>query len=195
MPVTCPFCRKRALELPEEEGTLSCICSNRSIHYRRFPAYSRESKVMDAPRIEVEAGATCLHHSDRKAESICDECGMFMCSLCQTEHGGRPLCLNCFSTIHLKELPAEKLGTGAQSYRYDNIALGLALIPLVIMWPITCITAPVAIFMVIRHWKGHPYSVIPHSRARAIFAVLVALCEIIGWITLGLLLFTESTNG
>ena len=51
---------------------------------------------------------------------------------------------------------------------HDSIALSLSLLPVVI-WPVTCLTAPAALFYAIRHWKS-PTSILPRTKVRYLAA-------------------------
>ena len=45
----------------------------------------------------------------------------------------------------------------------------------------TMISAPIALFMVIRYWNEPARSPVPRSRARLILTALLALLQITGW--------------
>ena len=62
---------------------------------------------------------------------------------------------------------------------YDNMALGVALMPMLLVW-ITILTAPVALFLAIRYWKA-PSSIIPRTRVRFVIAIIVGLLQMGGW--------------
>lgn len=64
---------------------------------------------------------------------------------------------------------------------YDNIALLLALGPIVLLpfWFLAILTAPAALFMAIRYWRA-PSSVAPRTKARFVTAGILALLEIAG---------------
>ena len=74
---------------------------------------------------------------------------------------------------------------------YDDIALALALIPLLLFY-FTIITAPIALYLSIRHWRS-PSSILPRTKLRFIFAILIAGMELIGWGLLFFFLFTTRT--
>jgi hypothetical protein len=69
-----------------------------------------------------------------------------------------------------------------QRTRYDSIALSLAVLPMLIFY-FTIITAPMALFVAIRYWRA-PASLVGQNRTRYLVAILVALLQIAGWITL-----------
>jgi hypothetical protein len=63
--------------------------------------------------------------------------------------------------------------------RYGNIALAMALLPLLV-WPLTIVTAPAALYMTGRHWNS-PGSIVGSSKIQFVLAALFALLEIGGW--------------
>jgi hypothetical protein len=62
---------------------------------------------------------------------------------------------------------------------YDAIALYVALLP-ILFFPVTLVTAPMAIYLVIRHWSS-PGSLVPRTRIRFVAAALIALVQLTGW--------------
>jgi hypothetical protein len=65
---------------------------------------------------------------------------------------------------------------------YDDIALALAVYP-VLLWPFTLVSAPAALYFAVRHWKVQS-SIVPRTKGRKIAAVILAVLQIAGWITL-----------
>lgn len=63
--------------------------------------------------------------------------------------------------------------------RYDNIALSLAIYPL-LMWFITVITAPMTIYFCVRYWRT-PLSIVPVTRVRFVFAFIIAALQLSLW--------------
>ncbi|MGD8493983.1 MAG: hypothetical protein PVH44_10275, partial [Desulfobacterales bacterium] len=63
---------------------------------------------------------------------------------------------------------------------YDTIALSIALISSLFIWP-TIFSAPIVLYMVIRYWKA-PGSIIPRSKIRFVLAFFIAGLQIVGWI-------------
>jgi hypothetical protein len=63
---------------------------------------------------------------------------------------------------------------------YDKIALFVALISMLFIWP-SLLSAPVVLFMVIRYWNA-PLSIIPRTKIRFILAFGIACLQIGGWV-------------
>lgn len=120
--------------------------------------------------------ASCFYHPSKRAVQACDGCGRFLCGLCDLELDGRHLCPGCLDTGRT----TGKI-TKLQNRRvlYDNMALMLALLP-ILMWPFTLLSAPAALYIVIRHWKSQG-SIIPRSKFRFVLAGILASLQIAGW--------------
>lgn len=145
-----------------------------------FPALFRragEGKSSDALTATDEA--SCFYHPQKTAAAICKACGRFLCSLCETELGGRCLCPSCFEKGRLNE-EIEQLVT--HRTLHDSVALSLAVLPM-LFFPLTVVTAPIAIYIALRSWK-RPGSILPRSRFRFVLAMAIALAQIAGWTAL-----------
>jgi len=144
-----------------------------------FPAFLRASAGV-FPEIAVEGTeATCFYHAKKKAVVPCDQCGRFLCALCQVELSGQNWCPSCIE-LHRKQGKLASLDNSRTLY--DGMALLLATAP-ILMWPVTILTAPAALYMVIRYWRS-PMSIVPRTKTRFILAGVFALAEIAGWIFL-----------
>ena len=62
---------------------------------------------------------------------------------------------------------------------YDNLALAVALAPVVLVFP-TPITAPMAVYIALRRWRS-PGSLVPRTKVRFWLALLLALAQIVAW--------------
>jgi len=142
-----------------------------------FPALIRpivEGK--SAEKVVMSDEAACFYHSAKKAVIPCSTCGRFLCALCDINIGGRHICPRCLES-GMDKGKLEALETSR--IRYDSIALSLAVIPLLIFW-LTLITAPIALYYCIRYWKA-PMSVVKRSKATFVVAALFAVAELVGW--------------
>jgi len=131
-------------------------------------------------RIASPEEAACFYHPQKRASVPCDSCGRFLCALCDVELNGQHLCPNCIQSGKkkgkLKNLENERV-------LYDRVALGAAILPVltIIFWFLTIVTAPIALFIAIRHWKS-PSSIVPrYTKTRFVIAIILSLLQIGGW--------------
>jgi hypothetical protein len=143
-----------------------------------FPAFFRASepgKLPEAVLTGAEPG--CFFHPQKRAVVPCDGCGRFLCALCEVEWKGQHLCPACLesgrSKGKLQELQTHRL-------LYDNIALGLAILPL-LFFPVTIVTAPATLFLSVWAWN-RPGSIAPRTRFRFVLAFAIALLQVAGWV-------------
>ena len=183
----CPRC-KRVL------GPDSWIDAGRGVCYRckcdyefvAFPAL-HATRAHIAPQAAVlAADSVCFFHAENRAEAICDGCGRLLCPVCTVPFAGQKLCPTCISTTKTSEAP----NVIRDRTLYDGIALVLAWLPLLV-WPFTVITAPVALGFAIYGWKKPGSLVRGRSRTRLIIAMVIALVQIGGWITLAVSLWLK----
>jgi hypothetical protein len=72
--------------------------------------------------------------------------------------------------------------------------MGLAVIPLIIYFPLTFVTAPATLFIAIRYWN-RKLDFAPGMRSRMTLALIVGLLEIAGWAIGISLLVREISSG
>ena len=146
-----------------------------------FPAlYRSPDKGRSGESLQMDKEAGCFYHLRKKAVVPCSACGRFLCALCDVPLNGRHLCPACLevgkTNGHIKNLETHRTC-------YDTIALLVATVPLLMFffpW-FTIITAPLAIYLTVRHWKA-PTSIIPRTKLRFISAAVIASLQIAGWI-------------
>lgn len=186
--ITCTKCN---IPLPKQSYNTfdlsDCPSCNALIRVDVFPALLREQKTDQAGADELfdnESG--CFFHPQKKAVTPCAICGRFLCSMCDIDFNGQHVCPACIDTGKKKK----KL-KNLETHRtlYDNISLVLATIPLLIFY-ITFITAPISLFIALRHWKS-PSSIIPRTKVRFILAIFFSALQITGWIILFVYLFKK----
>ena len=184
-PVNCPKCNATLLggvfNLPDLSPCPSCGVP---LQIEVFPAFFRAAApVVVGEAIMAEGESSCFFHPLKKAVRPCDACGRFICALCDCEFDHRHLCPSCLEAGQTKG-KIKSLEKGRTLY--DSIALALAVAPLLIFY-LTFITAPMALFIAIRYWKA-PLSLVRRSRFRFVVAMVFASLEIVGWIA-GLIVF------
>jgi hypothetical protein len=106
--------------------------------------------------------------------------------LCDCDLHGEHFCPACLQAGQkkgkIKRLEQERV-------LYDNIALSLAVYPLLIFY-FTIITAPLSLGIAIRFWNA-PRSIVHRTKARFVFAILIAGLEMAGWAALVFYLVTR----
>ena len=140
-----------------------------------FPALFRNpsgARVGDAVLVEQES--SCFYHAQKKAVTLCEACGRFLCALCDLEFAGQHLCPQCLESGRRKGKVKN-----LENHRtlYDSIALWLALFPL-LLYPFVVLTAPIAVFIAIRYWHK-PSSILPRTHIRKILAIFFGSIEIL----------------
>ena len=160
-----------------------CPSCQSEIRVDVYPAlFEKPAPVQPGQSLIVESEASCFYHDKKKAVVPCESCGRFLCALCDVELSGQHLCPACLQV-------GKKKGRlrNLENHRtlYDSIALGLAVLPAMMLWP-SIITAPMAIFVTGRYWRA-PSSILPRTKVRFILAVLLAVPQIVGW---GVVFFT-----
>ena len=147
-----------------------------------FPAFLRpvvRGRSSETLASQEEAG--CFYHPHKKAVVPCEDCGRFLCALCDLEIDGRHICPAC---VEIARQGGKSLRTSGQRTLHDQVALTLAALgPAIIGWG-SIIAAPITLFMVVRYWNEPARSPVPRTRARLIVAGSLALLEIAGWSTL-----------
>ena len=152
-----------------------------------FPALFRPAGgAQPAEALIVESEASCFYHPQKKAARACEGCGRFVCALCDCDLHGQHFCPACLESGKTK---GKIKSLDQQRTLYDSIALVSALLPLLIFY-FTIITAPLTLYIAIRHWKT-PLSILRRSKIRFIIAIIIALLQIGGWLTLLVVVWTS----
>lgn len=171
-----------------ESGTACPGCRTRT-QVVAFPALTRVDAGAAPETVGAETEASCFYHPQNRAETPCDECGRFLCRLCELNVDGRHLCPGCFSA-GVRGRKIQEVDT--RRTMYDSIALALSTLPALLFWPVL-VSAPMSLYYVIRHWNS-PRSILPRTRIRFYLAGLFATLEIggIGLAIFGILRFLPS---
>jgi hypothetical protein len=144
-----------------------------------FPARYRPLETgLSAEAVTAGTEASCFYHPKKRAVSHCDTCGRFLCALCDLEINDQHLCSACLELGQKK-----KKITNLENHRilYDKIALFLSILPFsLILWFFSLVTAPAAIFVVIRYWKA-PAGLLSGNKIRFVLAFTLAGFQIVGW--------------
>lgn len=176
--VRCTGCKTPLPLAAFRAGELApCPVCHARIQVEVFPALFRDIRPGDAAEpVLVDNESSCFYHPRKKAVVPCDSCGRFLCALCDVELNGQHLCPACLESGKkkgkLKHLENERT-------LYDRLALGLATLPLLV-WPVTVLTAPMAIYVGIRYWNSPPSLVAPTKR-HYVFAIVIGTLELTIW--------------
>lgn len=177
-PLQCPQCRALlAAEAVNRSGFAPCRRCGALLRVEIFPAlFRRPTPGRAGEALLVEGEASCFYHPDKKAVVPCEACGRFLCALCDCALLGQHLCPACLETGRTKGR-IERLEN--ERTLYDHAALSLACYPLLIPY-FTAITAPMALFVALRHWNA-PRSLVHRTKWRLVAAIVIATLEIAGW--------------
>lgn len=138
--------------------------------------------------------AVCFYDSNRRATKSCSHCGVFISDNWAALWGSETVCLKCLGDLRKK---GEDKRFQASRTLWDNITLTLSLGPWFIAvlllltivgymfsamaLMLTLFTAPIAIFVGLRHWNA-PRSLVPRSRLRLVSGVVFAVLQVILWV-------------
>lgn len=175
MPAQAICCGECSVPVPAESWNragVRCRGCGQTVQVAVFPAIERIRTGALPEAIEIETEASCFYHPSSRAAIPCEECGRFLCRLCEIEIDGRHLCPTCFET----GVAANKLNVETSRTMYDSIALALAILPTLLTWPVI-IGAPAALFVAIRKWHA-PGSIVPRTRVRYYLALLFVLVDL-----------------
>lgn len=175
-PVGCSSCGRALPASSYNSGAAACPGCRAELEVEVFPALYRRPEEGGSGEAVVDTEASCFFHPHKKAMLPCDSCGRFLCTLCEVELGGRHLCPTCLESGRASGRMEELV---TRRTLHDQAALSLAFYPMLFFF-VTLITAPLAIWLTIRHWNS-PRSLLPRSRIRFVAAVGIAALQLCGW--------------
>ena len=169
---------------PQGEHCKSC---GQLTYVSVFPAINRVHLVVAPEAIQEQSEASCFYHPQSRAVLPCDECGRFLCHICDCAMEGRHLCPGCLNSAAttMKLLVFDNRRT-----MHDSIALSLATLPF-FLYPATIftfITAPLAVYYSCKHWRS-PLGILPRGKTRFVLAILFGAIQSVGWGVLAWMLF------
>ena len=176
--VRCCLCGD-ALELPETAGARSVPCRNCRFRVRVwvFPALHRAQDASAGQPLLEEGHSSCMNHPDKRAVSVCEACGKFMCALCEVDWNGERLCPGCIQ--HRRESDSDRT-LRAEFIHYDSIALAIAIFSILMSF-FSGLIAPAALYIGWRYWRA-PLRPVPHGRWIMVIAMLLASLVFVSWI-------------
>ena len=156
------------------DGPVSCPTCGKKLLLDIFPSIlSSFRKGEKAETIMESAHSSCFHHPDKAAVVICEECGIYLCSLCDLEVEGRHLCSNC-----LKKSKEKLKSLKADSVLYDDIVLSVAVISTLIFY-FAVVTAPFVLIYSIMKWNKVNVPYRRRSKLRFSIAIILSSLQII----------------
>jgi DNA-directed RNA polymerase subunit M/transcription elongation factor TFIIS len=182
--IKCSKCQAILLPSAFNTGQLAaCAACGSPVAVEVFPAILQApAAAMPAPLL-VEGESSCFFHPAKRASIVCQECGRFLCALCDLELNGRHVCPTCLNAGQKK---AKFKDLENSRVLWDHLALAVAVAPILCVWP-SIVGAPFALYLVLRYRKA-PCSLTGKSNLNFIVAAALALLQIAGW-TLVLLFY------
>jgi len=187
--IQCPKCGLQLDRTYWNQSQLQpCQHCQTNLRLLVFPAAMEPPPLAPANPNAMPGEATCFNHANRQAHVPCAACGRFLCAVCDLEFRGEHWCPSCLK----QQSDAQTSPLFQRSrMRWDSLALLLATLPAFLVYP-TVLTAPVALFLSIRHWKEDP-GFLPRTRIRRYLALIFSATQILCWIALfGFLIFSFS---
>jgi uncharacterized Zn finger protein (UPF0148 family) len=157
-------------------GTAICPSCGRSNSVRLFPAALAGAAAASHAETALEGEAACFDHPAKRAVAACRQCGRFVCQLCAVEFSGEVLCPSCVATSSGK---ARAANSETSRTLYDTWALATPF-ALVVVWPLTVLSAPAVVALAIMKWTA-PISLVRRNRWRFGVGLAVALLQGVAW--------------
>ncbi|HSI85126.1 MAG TPA: hypothetical protein VK970_15145 [Candidatus Methylacidiphilales bacterium] len=134
--------------------------------------FEAQYRGVSGPRTEIaqDEESTCFYHPDKRADLCCDNCGRFICSLCEIDFESQHICPGCLNSAPTKTIKTSLKNEGVN---YDWFACLLGL-----FGPLFCcyVTAPATCFISVRYWNSMtPFSSPFWYRARMVMSLLLGL--------------------
>jgi hypothetical protein len=182
----CPLCnRLLGPEFWNSGQFQACPACSTQVMATAFPAITIPSGTSSI--VACEPGeSSCFFHANNRAETICDGCGRFLCSLCSIRFGKRRFCPDC---IYRRRRQKRDPSLSDQAILFDNIAIAaLALSVLTLSYLFFGLV--VSLLTVCLAFVGWRYqrTLVPRSRFRLAIALILGLMGAGIWIFLLLLL-------
>ncbi len=149
---------------------------------------SKEEAIAGA--IAAEGDARCRFLPELKAETVCDSCGALLSERAAAHWGEKVFCLPCVHRLRDSGAVVEDGGLLGRLKIYDNLALLLV----TLLAPLSLLTAPVALYLLIRYRKA-PRGLVPRNTGRwwlAMALSLISLSVWLGFLVIGLSVMIDS---
>ena len=169
------YCTKCGASLPAALLNLSrlapCPACGAEIMVAAFPVVLGGAVLGKTGEVLLsDEEASCFYHPARRAVAPCDQCGRFLCALCDVRIGHRHLCPGCIEAAGDRRRHTE---LDTHRVLYDNLALLTAALPL-------AVTPLITLYLAARYWSA-PSSLLRRTRPVWVAAVVLALGQIAFW--------------
>ncbi len=168
--ITCPKCNSTIHAARYNQPAGKCSGCGSEVQTAAFASLiSGPSLAGSGQRLTDSDQAGCYYHPHKTASVPCDNCGRFLCSLCDVDFGGKSLCPVCIDNDSGKNTPG---ALDTDRFLYDKLAIYLAIIPLLV-------TQIAALFLAIKYIAS-PISIPPRGRlkVRWILAIVISLGQL-----------------
>lgn len=148
-PTPCPFC-------------------SREVTVTVFPAALHPLKTAMPEAVVTGQEASCYNHASNRAVAACEDCGRFLCAVCDIDTADRHLCPACFDR--------QNAASVQERVNFDSIALALVSLPMLLCW-LPVITTPAALFFACKFWNA-PSPVMARGKWRLWLTLFVAVLQV-----------------
>jgi len=156
--IACPKCKLSLDPKTMQGGLFQCKHCYAFIHVYLYPPMFTEMTKGEKPEtILLPEQASCFFHVDKLAVTHCEECGIFLCNLCDIEIDHKHFCSKCMSSQmdNIKSLQSSAV-------LYDAIILALAVLQ-IFFFTLSFIFVPLIIIgsiyfrkkMKVPYYRGH----------------------------------------
>jgi hypothetical protein len=157
--VMCPNCNGDVVPLETQTGWQGCPFCQTRLQIRLWRALRQNTRAAAATPDQ----ATCFFHPDRAFQACCQQCGRFVCALCDLQLGEEHVCPTCFERGRADSgLDGGKAEWRHRDVLYDSIAVTIGW-AWIILWPVFVAALPAAIFLHVKYRKAPRSYLIPRS--------------------------------
>ncbi|HAV61889.1 MAG TPA: hypothetical protein DCY13_05950 [Verrucomicrobiales bacterium] len=174
--VECPKCRTALPDQPAAAGLLTeCPSCSLTLRLHTFPALFRTPEMGGRGTAAITAGeATCFHHEQKRAVATCEECGKFLCQLCDVTVEEAHFCPQCLQ-LGVTRGSLRQLERGRA--RHDQVMLGIVLLSF-LFWAVPLLPLAALILGLLK-WKA-PVSMVHRTHLRMGITMSLALVQFLG---------------
>jgi hypothetical protein len=108
-------------------GPVDCPACRSVLHIALFPAFTDPPEQVSTSSGEqaLTGESACFFHPEKRADTTCDSCGRFLCTLCDVPFAGRHLCPACLDATKLPELQTTRVD-------WDKLTAMIGWLPIVL---------------------------------------------------------------